>query len=48
MRLLGSWWERVPVRGAAPLITTLVVMGIAGYLGGATNHLAGAVGWIWG
>jgi hypothetical protein len=47
MRLLGSWCERVTVRGAAPSIAALVFMGIVGHLG-AGHLLAGAAGWIWG
>jgi len=43
----GTWCERVPARGAAPLMAALTVMGILSHLG-VPQHLAGAVGWIWG
>jgi hypothetical protein len=51
MRFIASWWERIPVRSAAPAaLVVLLGVGLNGsaVLGGVIRHFVGPVGSIWG
>jgi hypothetical protein len=45
MRFLASWWERIPLRLAAP--TLLAIMVGAGSVGYASHYFSKALGFSW-
>jgi hypothetical protein len=46
MRFLASWWERVPVREAAPTLTAMFVA--AGAFGFGCDFIQRVLGFVWG
>jgi hypothetical protein len=49
MRFFASWWERIPVRGAAPaLVAVVAALGGFGNVEGYARGLIGPCGFLWG
>lgn len=49
MRFFASWWERIPVREAAPTLLAVLAFAIAfGHAGGVVRALFAPVGFVWG